>query len=62
MPIYEYACKKCGHLFSELVWGDEEVRCPACNSRRIERQISGFAVGGGGGFGGGSSCPPVSGL
>ena len=23
MPIYEYSCKKCGHTFEELVFGDD---------------------------------------
>ena len=46
MPIYEYECKKCGNFFSELVFGEEEVHCPKCKSKRIERQFSAFAVGG----------------
>jgi putative FmdB family regulatory protein len=37
MPIYEYKCQKCGHKFEKLVFGEEEIKCPECNSRRIEK-------------------------
>ena len=38
MPIYEYACGKCGKLFEELVFSaaDEAgVACPACGSVEV---------------------------
>jgi putative FmdB family regulatory protein len=46
MPIYEFACEACGERFEELVGAQvgltvEQVRCPACNSDRLERLISG---------------------
>ena len=44
MPIYEYACKSCGHEFEELVRGDQQPTCPACGESRIERQLSVPAV------------------
>ena len=40
MPIYEYACKDCGHEFEELVRGLEQPTCPSCGTKRIERQLS----------------------
>jgi len=43
MPIYEYACTPCGKQFEELVIrkSDEaEVKCPACGSAAIGRQMS----------------------
>ena len=40
MPIYEYACKQCGHQFEELVRGDEKPACPACGRGNVERQMS----------------------
>lgn len=40
MPLYEYVCEKCGRVFEELVRGDEAVRCPQCQSERVERLIS----------------------
>ena len=31
MPIYEYKCKNCGHIFDELKWKDDETYCPRCH-------------------------------
>ncbi len=51
MPIYEYACSKCGADFEELVLGKEEaVRCPSCNSKRVKRALSVFSYSSGGTF------------
>lgn len=44
MPIYEYACRGCGHHFEALVRGSEVPECPACSSQDIERLLSMFAV------------------
>jgi putative FmdB family regulatory protein len=40
MPLYEYACQECQHTFEELVFGDEAVTCPSCQSARLERLLS----------------------
>ncbi|HSB53091.1 MAG TPA: zinc ribbon domain-containing protein [Gemmatimonadales bacterium] len=40
MPIYEYACTKCGKEFETLVRGDTRVACPACESAKVERKMS----------------------
>lgn len=40
MPLYEYACQECSHAFEALVLGGEEVECPQCHGRRLERQWS----------------------
>ncbi len=43
MPIYEYACGKCGTVFEELVFSaaDEAgVACPACGAGDPERRLS----------------------
>jgi putative FmdB family regulatory protein len=48
MPIYEYVCRACGHAFEELTLGSGDGHravCPQCNGRRVERQLSAFAVG-----------------
>jgi putative FmdB family regulatory protein len=45
MPIFEYACEKCRHRFEKIVGGASAPECPACGSRRLERQLSVFAVG-----------------
>jgi putative FmdB family regulatory protein len=46
MPLYEYVCRSCRAPFEKLVprFGDE-VACPSCASREVERQLSVFAVG-----------------
>ena len=44
MPIYEYACQKCGNEFELLVLKDTKVACPSCQGEELERLLSGFAV------------------
>jgi putative FmdB family regulatory protein len=42
MPIYEYACKQCGHELDALQkMSDEPLReCPACGEPALKRKIS----------------------
>jgi putative FmdB family regulatory protein len=40
MPLYEYECRKCDHVFEELVYGDEPVACPNCKARKVEKLFS----------------------
>jgi putative FmdB family regulatory protein len=57
MPIYEYACPRCGRSFEELVVrrSDEaDVRCPGCGASDVARQMSRPASVG---SGAGSSAP-----
>lgn len=64
MPLFEFQCRKCGHQFEELLTTAEveggKVKCPACSSKRVEREFSAFATGsgdtGGGLAGGGGGC------
>jgi putative FmdB family regulatory protein len=44
MPVYEYACKKCGHEFEELVFGDEKPVCPKCKAGAPEKKFSVFGT------------------
>ncbi len=44
MPIFEYVCKQCDHRFELIVNGATAVACPACASRRLEKQLSVFAT------------------
>ena len=44
MPVYEYACKKCGHEFEELVFGDEKPVCPKCKAKSPEKKFSVFGT------------------
>jgi putative FmdB family regulatory protein len=44
MPIFEYICKQCHHRFEALVYGSEKAACPKCESKKLEPQLSVFAV------------------
>ncbi len=46
MPIFEYRCQACDHLFEKLVrpHAPEPIVCPSCQGDRFERLISAFAV------------------
>lgn len=47
MPIYEYKCKKCGEVTSELrlmAQREEPLECPACGGE-AEVILSPFAAG-----------------
>ncbi|MGB9073704.1 MAG: zinc ribbon domain-containing protein [Terriglobales bacterium] len=44
MPIFEYVCKECQHQFEALVFGNDKPKCPKCQSRKLEPQLSVFAV------------------
>jgi len=51
MPIYEYRCKACDNVFEAIVQGSQKPECPKCDSKKLEKLFSAFAVnGGGGGF------------
>jgi putative FmdB family regulatory protein len=46
MPIYEYRCRDCEREFSRLQKigaGTEGVKCPKCESEKVERLLSSFA-------------------
>ena len=42
MPIFEYTCQDCNHLFEALVLAGDEApsRCPACGRRNVARVLS----------------------
>ena len=42
MPIYEYACQKCGHTFDALQKVSEGPlkKCPECGALRLKRLVS----------------------
>ena len=52
MPIYEYACEKCGSEFEveQRITEDPLKTCPKCRSRKVKRLISqtSFVLKGGG--------------
>lgn len=44
MPIYEYACQRCGRRFEKLVRSDTVVACPDCGGDDLRKLLSAFAV------------------
>lgn len=46
MPIYEYACRACGHQFEHLLLptAKTDPACPECQSHDLEKLLSGFAL------------------
>jgi len=46
MPIYEYRCQRCGHIFEEFVrFGEEpELKCPQCGSKEARKTFSLFGT------------------
>ena len=44
MPIYEYACKACGHEFEQLIRTGDAPACPSCKSQELTRLLSLSAV------------------
>jgi putative FmdB family regulatory protein len=63
MPIYEFKCKKCDHVFEELVFSSsldsENIVCPLCGDNNSEKLMSAFSASAGPYTGSGtSSCSP----
>ena len=46
MPIYEYACAKCEHVFEARLErsSDPQPACPDCGAHKVKKLISAFAV------------------
>ena len=45
MPLFEYACKRCGHQFETLVRGSDRPKCPECGGGRLKKLLSTFNAG-----------------
>ena len=46
MPIYEFRCSSCDHVFEELIFRKselEELVCPSCEATEVSQQMSTFA-------------------
>ena len=65
MPIYEYECQKCGHVFDKFVRSMSaplQVECPECHSTDCRKNITTFGtVGASAGQSGASECSPSRG-
>ncbi len=52
MPLYEFVCSNCGHLFEQLVrsanYDTHAIVCPACQRSDVQKKLSTFAVRGAG--------------
>jgi len=49
MPLFDYECKHCGHIFEELTSAstpDEEISCPDCGKQEAIRLLSAPSIGG----------------
>jgi putative FmdB family regulatory protein len=43
MPIYEYCCQSCGHVFEELILRSADLaalKCPNCGAPDLDRVLS----------------------
>lgn len=40
MPLYEYQCGKCGHVFEKLASYETVPNCPACGAAETEKKIT----------------------
>jgi putative FmdB family regulatory protein len=45
MPLFEYACRGCGHHFEYLTREGQSPACPACAGADLQKLLSAFAVG-----------------
>lgn len=46
MPLYEFECRSCRHVFEELVRSakdGESMSCPSCGGTDVARKMSTFA-------------------
>jgi putative FmdB family regulatory protein len=47
MPLFEFICTECQTTFEQLIRisrSQSDVVCPACQSTKTQKQLSGFAV------------------
>jgi len=59
MPMFDFRCQDCGHVFEELVSNSAAPPpCPKCESTKTLRMLSKFSVKTGGGGGSTSSYSP----
>jgi len=58
MPIFEYQCKKCGHVTEvlEKAGAKDKRTCAKCGSSEVVKLLSSFGVGRSGTSSSSSSC------
>ena len=42
MPIYEFKCKNCDHVFEIIMSKISGGTCPKCHSKKLDKQHSAF--------------------
>jgi putative FmdB family regulatory protein len=40
MPLYEYRCADCGHMFESFVTADRTPECPTCHGSNLAKLLS----------------------
>lgn len=41
MPLYEYRCEPCDHIFEALIrTARDEPRCPRCGGEKVTKELS----------------------
>ena len=62
VPLFEYECRKCKHLFEALVIGNRQPACPKCKSEDLEKRVSTVGLASAGGWSrSGGGCAPSGG-
>ena len=44
IPLYDYSCQACEHVFEALILKNEKPECPECGSSDLERLLSRPAI------------------
>jgi putative FmdB family regulatory protein len=42
MPVFDFECTTCRTIFSELIFGDENIVCPNCGAANVKKLFSPF--------------------
>lgn len=58
MPLFEYRCPRCDHVFEALVRDGVSPECPQCHAQKPERLLSVVAGRASGARSLSSTCPP----
>ncbi len=63
MPIFEYACPKCGKNFEKLVLRRDQPapKCPHCGWKKVKQKFSSFSSASSSGRSARGACAPAGG-
>ena len=66
MPIFEYKCNSCNHVFEEFVFSSNTdsatIVCPECGTKNAEKLMSAFSSSAGASVGSGAASCGTSGF